>query len=153
MWLPVGSRWRYDWDPVLTHRSVQGGAFIKHKKFWHDTIMYAKVIGMSILMAKDQISELGHTPLGMSKSHDLYNFRSSRSVDDTDQIWSSWGEISRRSSFKYEGRKWRNPRNWTQNGRLPVEVRPWLPETFLCVWSSSISLPNFVLLRQSNPNA
>ena len=75
MLLPVGSRWRYDSDPVLTHRSVQGGAFMKHNKFWHDKMMYAKGIAKSIVMAKDHNSELGHAPLGVSRRHHFRNLR------------------------------------------------------------------------------
>ena len=77
------------------------------------------------------------------------SFSSSRSWDDTEWNWSQCDKIPRTSSFKYVWCKPRQIGALIQNGRLPVGLRSWLQETFLCVLSWCTSVPNFIVLGQS----
>ena len=66
------------------------------------------------------------------------------SVDDTDQIWSSWGQISRRSSFEYEGWKWqKRPKNaaksdlWTKMAASLLEIEKSPSAHFCSSWRAA----------------
>ena len=88
-------------------------------------------------------------PNGRSNPKAFDNFSSSRSWDDTEWFWSGCDEIPQTSSFKYVWCKRRIIGNLIQNGRLPVGLRSWVQETFLCVLSCCTSVPNFIVVGQS----
>ena len=53
--------------------------------------------------------------------------------------------------FEHEVKKLELIENSNQNGGLPVGVGHIVPETFLCIWTSDKSVPNFRLLLQKKP--
>ena len=104
VWIPVSSRWRYQYDTVLMHRGIQGDIIYMYDEFGVHGKLYVEVKRTWCFMAKHENGSHHDTTI-FDIGESFWYFWCSRSEDDTEWIGSLWCSICRRSSLKYEAWK------------------------------------------------